>query len=132
MTRLPLALCQATPDERNVILELLNDSIRWLQGMGIDQWARPWPDEERRNERIVQDLAEGKTWLVLDGAAVAGTITIDPADNGIWPADSRAERPSTCARSLSGGVMRGSGLDPAVRLGRRRGGARAWSPLDPR
>jgi GNAT superfamily N-acetyltransferase len=110
VTRLPLALCQATPDERNVMLELLNDSIRWLQGMGIDQWARPWPDEERRNERIVQDLAEGKTWLVLDGAAVAGTITIDPADNGIWPADSRAEKAVYVRKVIVGRHYAGLGL----------------------
>ena len=60
---MPLTLRQATPDERDVILELLNDSIRWLQDMGIDQWAKPWPDEERRNKRIARDLSEGKTWL---------------------------------------------------------------------
>ena len=92
MTRLPLTLRQAAPDELDVILELVNDSIRWLQGMGIDQWAEPWPDEVGRNERIAQDLSEGKTWLVLDGTAVAGTITIDPTDNGVWPADKRGEK----------------------------------------
>ena len=86
MTRLPLTLRQAAPDELDVILELLNDSIRWLQGIGIDQWATPWPDEMGRNQRIAQDLADGKTWLILDGTHVAGTITIDPAHNGIWPA----------------------------------------------
>ena len=64
MTRLPLTLRQAAPDEHDVILELLNDSIRWLQGIGIDQWAAPWPDELGRNGRIAQDLAEGKTWLL--------------------------------------------------------------------
>jgi GNAT superfamily N-acetyltransferase len=88
---LPLTLRQATPGEHDVILELLSDSIRWLQGMGIDQWARPWPNEVGRNERIAQDLSEGKTWVALDGTTVAGTITIDPADNGVWPRDIRLE-----------------------------------------
>ena len=92
MKRLPLTLRQATSNERDVILDLLSDSIQWLHGMGIDQWARPWPDEERRNQRIAQDLAEGKTWLALDDTAVAGTITIDPADNGVWPADRCREK----------------------------------------
>jgi ribosomal protein S18 acetylase RimI-like enzyme len=85
-------LRQATPGEHDVILELLSDSIRWLQGIGIDQWAKPWPDEVGRNERIAQDLSEGKTWLALDGMAVAGTITIDPADNGVWPPARRLEK----------------------------------------
>jgi len=92
VTRLPLTLGQATPDERDAILELLSDSIRWLQGMGIDQWGTPWPDEERRNERITRDLSEGKTWFVFDGTAVAGTITIDPNDNDIWPVEKRREK----------------------------------------
>ena len=55
-------------------------------GIGIDQWAAPWPDEMGRNKRIAQDLADGKTWLILDDTHVAGTITIDPAHNDIWPA----------------------------------------------
>lgn len=89
---MPLTLRQAAPDELDVILELLSDSIRWLQGMGIDQWASPWPDETARNERIAQDLADGKTWLILDGTKVAGTITIDPVNNGIWPAHKCREK----------------------------------------
>jgi ribosomal protein S18 acetylase RimI-like enzyme len=92
VTRLPLTLRQATPDEHHVILELLQDSIRWLEEMDTDQWSRPWPDEQGRNDRIAQDLSEGKTWLALDGTTVVGTITIDTADNGIWPVDKRTEK----------------------------------------
>lgn len=92
MIRLPLTLRQATSDELGFILELLDDSIHWLQDMGIDQWATPWPDEERRNERITRDLSEGKTWFALDGTAVAGTITIDPDGNDIWPVEKRSEK----------------------------------------
>lgn len=92
MIRLPLKLRQATSDELALILDLLEDSVRWLQGMDIDQWATPWPDEERRNKRIARDLSEGKTWFALDGTAVAGTITIDPTDNDIWPAEKRREK----------------------------------------
>lgn len=86
-----MALLRATPEERDVILELHGDAVRWLRGKDTDQWAKPWPDEERRNERIEQDLLEGKTWLVWDDTAAAGTITIDPADNEVWPAEKRSE-----------------------------------------
>lgn len=92
MTKLPLTLRQATPDELDLILELLGDSIRWLQGMGIDQWAKPWPDEEDRTRRIHRDVSGGKIWLALDGTAVAGTITIDPTDDEVWPAQKRGEK----------------------------------------
>lgn len=56
-----------------------------------------WPDEEHRIMRIRRDLSESKTWLVLDGTAVAGTITIDPTDNENWPAQKRGKGPSTSA-----------------------------------
>lgn len=92
VTRLPLALRQAAPDELGVILELLSESVRWLQDKGIDQWATPWPDEAGRNRRIARDLTDGKTWLVLDDAEVAGTITIDPAEDSVWPAHKRQEK----------------------------------------
>jgi GNAT superfamily N-acetyltransferase len=107
---LPLTLRKATSDELGFILELLNDSIRWLQGMGIDQWATPWPDEERRNERIARDLSEGKTWFALDGMAVAGTITIDPNHNDIWPAEKRSEKAVYVRRVIVGRHYAGLGL----------------------
>ena len=110
MIRLPLTLRKATSDELGFILELLNDSIRWLQGMGIDQWATPWPDEERRNERIARDLSEGKTWFALDGMAVAGTITIDPNHNDIWPAEKRSEKAVYVRRVIVGRHYAGLGL----------------------
>jgi len=108
--RLPLTLRKATSDELGFILELLNDSIRWLQGMGIDQWATPWQDEERRNERIARDLSEGKTWFALDGMAVAGTITIDPNHNDIWPAEKRSEKAVYVRRVIVGRHYAGLGL----------------------
>jgi ribosomal protein S18 acetylase RimI-like enzyme len=92
VTRLPLALRQAAPDDLGVVLELLSESIRWLQEMGLDQWAEPWPDEAGRNRRIARDLADGKTWLILDDNEVAGTITIDPADRGVWPSHARGDK----------------------------------------
>jgi GNAT superfamily N-acetyltransferase len=107
---LPLTLRQATADERDVILELLEETVRWLRGKGIDQWSKPWPDEERRNKRISQDLSEGKTWLALDDATVAGTITVDPADNDIWPAEKRREKAVYVRRVIVGRRYAGLGL----------------------
>ena len=92
VTRLPLALRQAAPDELGVILDLLSESVRWLQDKDTDQWATPWPDETGRNQRIARDLADGKTWLVLNDREVAGTITLDPADDGVWPAYTHQEK----------------------------------------
>ena len=41
--------------------------------------------------RVLDDLLGGKTWLAMDDAKMAATITIDPVDNGVWPADKRRE-----------------------------------------
>jgi GNAT superfamily N-acetyltransferase len=107
---LPLTLRQATCDERDVILDLIEDTVRWLRSRGIDQWSKPWPDEERRDKRISQDLSEGKTWLALDGTAVAGTITVDPADNDIWPTEKRGEKAVYVRRVIVGRRYAGLGL----------------------
>ena len=134
MTRLPLTLRQATSDERDVILDLIDDTVRWLQSKGIDQWSRPWPDEERRNKRISRDLSEGKTWLALDDTTVAGTITLDPADNDIWPADKRREKAVYVRRVMVGRRYAGLGLgarllDWAGDVGARVHEAR-WTRID--
>jgi GNAT superfamily N-acetyltransferase len=129
VTRLPLALFRAIPDERDVILELLDDAARWLRGKDTDQWAKPWPDEEGRNQRIEQDLREGKTWLLRDGTAAAGTITIDPADNEVWPAGKRSENAIYVRRVIVRRRYAGIGLgarliDWAADVGARIHGAR--------
>lgn len=115
-------------------MRLLEDTIRWLRGKGTDQWTKPWPDEERRNKRIAEDLSEGKTWLVLDEETVAGTITIDPVENGIWPAEKLEERALYIRRVIVGRRYAGLGLgarllDWASDVGARVHGAR-WIRVD--
>jgi predicted N-acetyltransferase YhbS len=91
VTGLPLTIRSATPNDYPVILTLIDAAAEWLSAKGTDQWAVPWPDERTRNARVLDDLRRGKTWLAEDGAAVAATITLDPADNGVWPAERRRE-----------------------------------------
>ena len=91
MTRWPLKLRAATADDYRNILGLIDGAAKWLSSKGTDQWAEPWPDEQRRNTRVLEDLRAGKTWLAVDDAKVAATITIDPVDNGVWPAGKRQE-----------------------------------------
>lgn len=61
--------------------------------MGTDQWQKPWPDRAGQQERILNDLFKGKTWLVRDGETIAATITVDddePLDldeRPVWPPD---------------------------------------------
>jgi hypothetical protein len=99
VNRWPLKLRAATASDYQNILGLIDGAARWLSSKGTDQWAKPWPDEQGRNARVRDDLLEGKTWLAMDDAKVAATITIDPTDARIWPADKR-EDPAVYVRRV--------------------------------
>jgi GNAT superfamily N-acetyltransferase len=96
--RPPCVLKRASPQHLGVILELIEDTADWLRGKNTDQWATPWPDQPTRDNRVLQDLVAGRTWIVWDGTIAAGTITIDaddpvgPAGNYVWPGYRRLER----------------------------------------
>jgi predicted N-acetyltransferase YhbS len=95
----PLTLRSATPSDYPVILTLIDAGVEWLSTKDTDQWAAPWPDEQGRNARVLDDLRMGKTWLAMDGTTVAATITLDPADNGVWAAE-RHQEPAVYLRRL--------------------------------
>jgi GNAT superfamily N-acetyltransferase len=75
-----------------VVQELVDEAAVWLRGKKTDQWAKPWPDRDGRDRRILGDLARDRTWVVWDDNIAAGTITIDTedpvdaAENLVWPA----------------------------------------------
>lgn len=134
MTGLPLIIRSATPNDYPVILTLVDAAAKWLSTKDTDQWAVPWPDEQTRNARVLDDLRRGKTWLAEDGTTVAATITLDPADNGVWPAE-RSREPAVYLRRLIvdrryGGLKVGAKLlDWASDLAERRQHAR-WVRID--
>lgn len=114
MTELPLTLRPATAGDYGDILALIKGAVQWLPAKGTDQWSKPWPDEQKRNARVLDDLQAKKTWLALDGTTVAATITVDPVDNGVWPAVRRRE-PAVYLRRLIVD-RRYSGLQVGARL----------------
>lgn len=95
MGKLPLRLRRASAADYRAVRTLLTEASRWLETMGTDQWAKPWPDENGRNERVKGAIDAGRTWIVLAGhSRLAATLTASPNHHGIWPEE--------------------SGLDPAV------------------
>lgn len=76
---------------------MVDGAARWLRGKNTNQWAEPWPDRSGRDQRILEDLTRGRTWVVWDDGIAAGTITIDTQDpvdaakNRVWPADRLTE-----------------------------------------
>jgi GNAT superfamily N-acetyltransferase len=87
-----LALRRAAPHDIGVIFGLIDEAARWLRVKGTDQWAQPWPSREGRDRRILAGLRQGKTWIVWADTTPAGTITVDPEPNPVWPERERQEK----------------------------------------
>jgi GNAT superfamily N-acetyltransferase len=113
---------------------LLVEASRWLRTKGTDQWAAPWPDENGRNERIIEAIAAGRTWIVWDGARAAATLTASPNHHGIWPDDAGRDpavyvRRLTVSRRYAGRGLGGQLYDWAGLRASREYGAR-WVRVD--
>lgn len=93
--RYQFVLYPAAPGDFDNVVRLVQEAAKWLEGIGTDQWQKPWPDRAGQRERIMNDLLKGRTWLVRDGETIAATITLDddePLDlneRPVWPPDAR-------------------------------------------
>jgi len=69
---------------------------------------------------MLNDLLKGKTWLVYDGTAVVGTITIDPEEpliadeRPVWPGWKRGEPALYVRRVIVSRARAGLGLGAAL------------------
>jgi GNAT superfamily N-acetyltransferase len=103
--RLPFTIRQAAPADVDVVRELAKEAARWLRGKNTDQWAQPWPDPARRDQRLRRDIAAGKTWILWDEATGAATVTVDTqhtmalAGHRVWP-DHRLAEPALYVRRM--------------------------------
>jgi GNAT superfamily N-acetyltransferase len=91
--RYPFVLYSAAPGDLDHVIGLVREASKWLEGIGTDQWHNPWPNRAAQQDRVLDDLLKGKTWLVRDGETIAATITVDddePLDlheRPVWPPD---------------------------------------------
>jgi len=130
----PPTLRCATEIDHEVIISLIDEAAEWLRTKNTNQWAQPWPSVEDRNHRILKDLRLGNTWIAWDGDTPAATITVDPADSPIWPAERLRERAVyvcrlVVSRSHSGQGLGAALLDWAGLRARQRYGAH-WVRID--
>ena len=92
MGYLRLQLCRADENDHDAIVGLIEAAAQWLRRTkDTDQWTQPWRSEEDRSNRILRDLTAGKTWLLRDSRITVATITADPQDYPIWPAERQRE-----------------------------------------
>jgi ribosomal protein S18 acetylase RimI-like enzyme len=66
---------RASLDDLQHIKNLIKDASGWLHTKGTDQWAEPWPTEEKRDDRVKASLAKRATWLTWDGPIAVATVT---------------------------------------------------------
>ena len=100
MGYLRLELCRADENDHDAIVGLIDAAARWLRRTkDTDQWAQPWRSQEDRSNRIRRDLTAGKTWLLRNSGIAVATITADPQDYPIWPAE-RQREPAVYVRRL--------------------------------
>ena len=97
ITGLPFTLRRGSLEDLAVISQLGDEAKQWLRGKNTDQWAKPWPDSGKQDERLLKDLANGRTWVAWDGTTAVATVTItsddprDPAGKPVWPEHKLAE-----------------------------------------
>lgn len=107
-----LTICPAGPADVDAILALRDDATAWLAGRGIDQWARPWPDERSQRLRIAASCAAGETWMVRRrGGEVIATVAVDTdGDPRLWAAAELQEPARYLHRMIVARAAAGVGL----------------------
>lgn len=129
----------ATKEDRQVVLDLIEDARKWLATMGTDQWANPYPDADGKLIRVQEGIERGETWIVWDGEIPAATVTIrTERNNVVWSEDTcecDLSEPAVyvhqliTARAYAGAGLGAELIDWAGLWGSRAYGAR-WVRLD--
>jgi len=108
---------RACPDDLAHVLDMRSEAAIWLGELGTDQWSRPFPDEPTQTARLLDGILSGETWMVRDGAATVGTITVNSFANPLlWTEAERVEparyvHKMTVRRSHAGTGLGGHMLD---------------------
>ena len=75
------------------ILGFIEEAANWLGSKGTDQWAKPWPNEVERDERVKRGIADGCTWIVEDGQNPVATISCRATGNPrLWRGPEQRDR----------------------------------------
>jgi GNAT superfamily N-acetyltransferase len=108
----------AADEHLDLILSWREQASRWLASRGIDQWQRPWPDQDTMNARILAGIRSGTTWMIYPSwtdAAPVATVTLDyDADPQLWLPEEAAEPALYLRRLMTSGDARCRGLGPRI------------------
>jgi len=122
-----LQVRRGTEADKATVISLIDEAAAWLDSLGIDQWARPWPTRAKRDERVVNGLRSGDTWMVQDSGLVIGTITYRSSGNeDLWTSVDRAEPAVYISRLMVTRSYAGLGIGSSLIDWAGKRAARAW------
>lgn len=120
---------RAKPQDMRAIIGLIDQAADWLRReKGTDQWQRPWPDRQARDQRIFRGIKNGRTWVVeertgplADGAGLAtaeslvGTISCGRGGNKkLWTQRERNEPAVYISRLIVSREYSGRGIGASL------------------
>lgn len=119
------AMRRAGLSDLRAVLALLDETVAWLRGRGLQQWLL-WPHER---DTFAASLVRGEVWLLPDagGIAATATMTAEPGP-GTWSAEDRTVKATYVSRlavrrDLTGHGIGGQILEWARDHAHRRGDA---------
>ena len=129
MSTYPYRIRRAERMDLPAILDLIGSTAKWLQAYkDTDQWARPWPDKERRDARVDQGIQDGLTWIVEDRhGMLAATVTCrEHGNETLWTEAELAEDAAYVSRLIVSRDLAGHGIGAALIDWAGLHGAREW------
>lgn len=107
-----MLLRRATPGDLGPLLEMYEQSVRWLADQSRDQWRPDLLDPEMMRAAILASIHLGETWCATDDEdAPLGMITIKPSTPpGLWTPEEEAEPHRYAYLSMVSHRAKGTGL----------------------
>jgi len=97
-----MIIAPAVPEDLALLIAFRDEASRWLAARGVDQWTKPWPNEDLMAKGILRNIRAGETFIAWDDDGTpAATVTVDRwANPDLWTPGEAAE-PALYAHKLT-------------------------------
>ena len=114
-----------------LIIGLINESAKWLQAeKESDQWKKPWPDEDGRDQRIRRGIKVERTWIVESGTDLVGTVSCGRGGNKkLWKQRERNQPAVYVSRLVVSRCHSGKAIGASLIDWAGQRGAQIWGAL---
>ena len=113
----------AEKSDMGAIVGLIDEAAGWLKAeKGTDQWQRPWPNLDARDQRIRRGIRKGRTWIVEDWTEPVGSpgrlvATVSCGRGGnkkLWTQRERKKEAVYISRLIVSREYKGRGVGAAL------------------